>query len=1025
MTQKETDKTISIAIGLDIGAISVKLAVIVPEDIRDHINQLVDSKGSFYIADKIPRDFPTKNILMLSHYRRIHGAPIEVSLELLQEFHSSMPQSIAASICVTGSGAKKLSELLDADLVNEFKAIATGVGRFHPDVYSILELGGDSSKYIAIEVNPQREAVSIIDYGRNGDCAAGTGSFMDQQASRLLYDIEDVGEIVVAAGKSANIAGRCSVFAKSDMIHAQQKGYQPPEILKGLCEAVVRNFKGTIVKGKALGKHSVFIGGVAGNAGVVQAIRQMLNQDGDSLFVPAYHASMGAIGAALLAHSKPTDYFSERLKNAQIIQSNSDTSFPHHKPLTLEKTILLRDRVQQFSFEGKQLPVNAYLGIDIGSVSTKLVIIDSGGNLIKEIYTRTDARPVEVVKRGLKEIESELGNRVTICGVGTTGSGRELIGSLVGADTIKDEITAHKAGAMYISEKMIQQEVDTIFDIGGQDSKFISIQNGVVVDFTMNEACAAGTGSFLEEQAEKLGISIKQEFAELALSSSTPIRLGERCTVFMEKMLTPYLQQGVSKADLTAGLAYSIVLNYLNRVVRGRRIGDTIYFQGGTAYNDSVAAAFSTVLNKEVIVPPYNGVIGAIGAAILAMQKMEQRDRHSNFRGFDLNAVNYTIRNFVCRGCANHCDIQEVTVEDEKTYWGDKCSDRYRKKARVSRHAIIPDLIEFRENQLKQHSRFDGTGPVFGIPRSMYFYERLPFWSTYLSELGFKLVLSDITNKKILNDAVASAVAEPCFPIIVAHGHIQNLIDKNVEMIFQPNEINSETPTPSMESYLCPWGQTQPYVFAHVPAFQAYRDRYIAPTIHFMKGSDYVKRELRDHLKQFGISKKASDLAVDAAYQAQRTFRSALLEMGQQALNTIIESDEMAIVLIGRPYNLYDRAINLNVPTKLRQIYGVNVIPFDFLSTEHIGIDDINDSMYWNYGRKILQTAKYIKQHPNLHLIYITNFKCGPDSYVKHYVHEASGKPYIVLQFDGHGNDAGIMTRCEAYLDSKGFFKGE
>jgi predicted CoA-substrate-specific enzyme activase len=267
--------------------------------------------------------------------------------------------------------------------------------------------------------------------------------------------------------------------------------------------------------------------------------------------------------------------------------------------------------------------VEAYLGIDIGSVSTNLVVIDHEGKLLHEIYLRTQGRPIEVVSAGLKEIEEKFGDRLEVRGVGTTGSGRELVGELVGADTVNDEITAHKTGATYVCNQLGMEPVDTIFEIGGQDSKFIRLDKGIVVDFTMNEACAAGTGSFLEEQAEKLGVSIKGEFASLALASKRPARLGERCTVFMERDVTALLLKGAEVGDLCAGLAYSVALNYLNRVVRGRKIGNTIFFQGGTAYNDAVAAAFSLILQKPIIVPPHNGVIGAIGMALIASERMQ------------------------------------------------------------------------------------------------------------------------------------------------------------------------------------------------------------------------------------------------------------------------------------------------------------------------------------------------------------------------------------------------------------------
>jgi len=644
--------------------------------------------------------------------------------------------------------------------------------------------------------------------------------------------------------------------------------------------------------------------------------------------------------------------------------------------------------------------------------------------VIKEIYSRTEARPIEVVHAGLQEIQEEIGERIVVRGVGTTGSGRELIGELVGADTVNDEITAHKTGASYIGRKLIEHEVETIFEIGGQDSKFISIQDGVVVDFAMNEACAAGTGSFLEEQAERLGISIKDEFSRLALSSTGPIRLGERCTVFIEKDIIPYLQKGAQVKDLVGGLAYSIAINYLNRVVRGRHIGDVIYFQGGTAYNDSVGAAFATILDKPIIIPPHNGVVGAIGMAILARQKMTSTEEQTKFRGYSLEAVDYTIRDFTCKGCSNFCDIQEFNVEGEKTYWGDKCSEKYRKRPKVDRKPVIPDLIKFREEALyRDHDPERGGAPVIAMPRAMYFFDRFPFWNRLFSELGCRVVISDPTTKRIVNTGLEATVAEPCFPIKVAHGHVADLLSKDFDFLFIPNVINAETDTPEMESHLCPWGQTLPFVIGQSGLRDRIGDRLLAPNIHFRQGFDAVKKEMQEVWKTVGVSRRDGEKALRSAYEAQAEFDVLLVRKGEEALDTLQAAGEPGIVLLGRPYNIYDRGVNLNIPTKLRDYYGVNVIPLDFLPLRGTDIRTVNRNMYWNYGRKILQASRIVSENSSLHVIYITNFKCGPDSYVKHFVHEASGKPFLNLTIDGHSNDAGIMTRCEAYLDSKGFLR--
>ncbi len=821
------------------------------------------------------------------------------------------------------------------------------------------------------------------------------------------------------------------------MIHAQQKGYKPEEVLKGLCEAVARNFKSNIVKGKDVHGRTAFIGGVALNTGVANAVRDVFELSEDDFFVPEEGVFAGAIGASIIAAGNGNGF--DEGEFLRVLESGGGSygkSFPSWKVLTRDKVSFLRDRVKEYSFEGRTLPVNAYLGVDVGSVSTNLVLVDDNGDMIKEIYLRTQARPIEVVSNGLHALRDELADKVTIRGVGTTGSGRELVGELIGADTINDEITAHKTGATFISDTLLHKKVDTIFEIGGQDSKYIRIDDGIVTDFTMNEACAAGTGSFLEEQAEKLDINIIDEFAEKAFASKKPLRLGERCTVYMEQDVSAYMKRGAEKDDIIAGLAYSVVQNYLNRVVRGRRIGNVIFFQGGTAYNDAVAAAFSEVVGREIIVPPHNGVIGAVGAALLAKDKVISLELQTTFRGYEIENIDYSIREFTCKGCTNFCDIQEFTVEGERTYWGDKCSDKYRKRAKVPKKPVIADLMAVYDELLERDylpeaaaaAGLEIPGPPakfrIGIPRAMYFFDRHPFWSTYLRAMGMEVVISKATNKRIVHQGVEAVVSEPCFPIQVAHGHVEALLEEEgLDSILVPNVIDAETDIPEINSYVCPWGQTLPFVIRSMPSLRGREDFISAPLVHFREGEKYVEKELRSFAAKFGIGKKLHRKAVKAAYIAQETFRGAVRAEGAKALRTLDETGEQGIILVGRPYNIVDREVNLNVPGKLRDYYGANVIPIFFLDLEGIGIRDLGPNMFWNYGRKILQAARYAAQRENLHLIYVTNFKCGPDSYVKHFTGKAAVRPYLTLQFDAHGNDAGIMTRCEAYLDSKGVLR--
>jgi predicted CoA-substrate-specific enzyme activase len=1016
----------SINIGLDIGAVSLKLAAIGGEADASQFDSLAAKSATFFRA-QFPESSPFHGRpLILSRYRRIQASPIQSVFDLLQEFYEIIPEENIEGIRVTGSGSNLISKILGIYFENEFRAIAKSMGAFYPHVRSVFEMGGESSKYLRLEPTSKSKYLGIADYQTSGDCAAGTGSFIDQQASRLLYSVEDVGGAACSAVCSARVAGRCSVFAKTDMIHAQQKGYTTEQILRGLCEAVARNFKSAIVKGRKVAPPVAFIGGVALNQGVREAMRAAFKLAETDFFVPEHYAWLGAIGAAMF---EAEEFRKRTFKKIHQLQQHAAAkkSFACSEALSMENVLLLREQVKPPAFPalapGEK--IEAYLGIDIGSVSTNLVVTDREGNLLKEIYLFTEGRPIEVVNRGLQEIEAEMGEKLDIRGVGTTGSGRELIGELIGADTVNDEITAHKTGATHVCRKLKMEMVDTIFEIGGQDSKFISIRDGVVVDFTMNEACAAGTGSFLQEQAEKLGISIKQEFAQLALASATPAKLGERCTVFMERDVTALMLKGAEVGDLCAGLAYSVALNYLNRVVRGRKIGDVIFFQGGTAYNDAVAAAFSQILGKRIIVPPHNGVIGAIGMALIARDRMKDAGQPSRFRGYSLDRVNYSTRDFVCQACSNYCDMKEFTIEGQKTYWGDKCSDKFRKRARTDRHPIVDDLIDYRDKLLEE-SWLPPTGkkPTVGIPRAMFFFDRFPFWCAYFQELGYEVVTSSPTDRNITAAGEELTVAEPCFPVKVAHGHVMQLLSKGVDYVLIPNQVNAEAPASKVESHLCPWNQTLPFVLRAVPQFEEAEKKMLAPTVYFRLGRRHVEKELAEFAKEkLGISRAQNDRAVAAGFAAQQVFQEALKEAGTDALRRLLETGEPSILLLGRPYNLYDRSVNCDIPRKLRTLYGVNVIPLDFLPVDLEDISDINPNMYWHSGRRILAAARIARQHENLHLVYITNFKCGPDSYIKSFLDEASGKPSLILQFDGHSNDAGFITRVEAYLDSKGFLR--
>jgi predicted CoA-substrate-specific enzyme activase len=1001
-----------INIGLDIGAISLKLAALGSAADRDTLEAVRAAHPECRLTEWNGRP------LLLSDYRRIAGSPIQSTYDLLHELYAIVPEDRVEGMRVTGSGSRTIAKVLGLFFENEFKAIARMMGAFYPQVRTVFELGGENAKYIRLENG------GIQDYDRSGECAAGTGSFLDQQALRMQYSVEEVGGLVCEATCAARIAGRCSVFAKSDMIHAQQKGYSPAEILRGLCDAVARNYKSAIVKGRPADAPVALIGAVSQNAGVTNALREAFGLSAEHLIVPAEYAWCGAIGTAML-ESEETRKRSI-LEIHRLRQHEGETIEQDTRPLSMEHVVKLSsgaDLPVRDGPAGKPAPQTAYLGLDIGSVSTNVVLIDEFGTVIHDIYLRTAGRPIEAVQQGLDEVSRVWGDRIRILGAGTTGSGRELIAEFVGADVVNDEITAHKTGALHVSSTLGGEPVDTIFEIGGQDSKYISIENGVVVDFAMNEACAAGTGSFLEEQAEKLGIGIKGEFAKLALSSTAPTRLGERCTVFMERDVTGWLHKGETVPNLVAGLAYSIALNYLNRVVRGRKIGNVIYFQGGTAYNDAVTAAFASLLGKKITVPPYNGVMGAIGMALIARQWHQATGGATRFRGYDLHKLRMASRDFVCKACSNFCDMKEFTIEGQKSYWGDKCSDKFRKPSATGRKPVIDDLFAFRDHLLEALPVVEGGTFKVGIPRAMSSLDRLPFWRRYFAELGIATVLSPVTDPRISAAGLELAVAQPCYPVQVAHGHVKSLVDAGADYIWLPVMADAEAGDGACASHYCPWNQTLAWVLRSAPGLEAHADKFLIPTLHFRLGPEHIKKALAEAVRRLGVKRRISDRAVDAAYAEQRQFQDKLLDAGRRALSMLDMTREPGLVLAGRGYNIYDRGVNCDIPRKLRHRYGANVIPLDFLVTGREQLAPEHANMFWTSGRKILEAARIAAGRDNLHLVYITNFKCGPDSYIKAFARQAAGAPLLILQFDGHGNDAGYMTRCEAYLDSKGILR--
>ena len=960
-----------------------------------------------------------KRNVIEEHYTRTKGQPLETTIAVLSDVLTRFPVNRIRAVALTGSGGKLVAPLIGASFTNEVIAQAKATEYFYPEVRTVIEMGGQDAKLILLAPDPAQRGdgdakkIRIEDFQMNAVCAAGTGSFLDQQATRLKLTIEEFGNLALKSQNPPRVAGRCSVFAKSDMIHLQQAATPDYDIVAGLCYAVARNFKGTIGKGKDFLRPVAFQGGVAANPGVRKAFKDVLELSDNEYIVPKYFASMGAIGAVFnaiekgkgIGRFKGIQDFEEYIKSGRKKEKGLDPlSRPKNHPSQKDKT--------DYPFkEGEKTP--AYLGIDVGSTSTNVVLIDKEMRLIARRYLATAGRPIEAVRQGLLEVGEECGDKVEVIGVGTTGSGRYLTGDFVGADIIRNEITAQATAAA-----VIDPTVDTIFEIGGQDSKYIALKDGVVVDFEMNKVCAAGTGSFLEEQAERIGISIKGEFSDLALGCAGPASMGERCTVFIESDMVHHQQKGAAKDELVAGLSYSIVHNYLNRVVGDRRIGNKIFFQGGTAANLGVVAAFEKVTGKQIAVPQNHDVTGAIGVAILAMQEKDPQ-KQTNFKGFDLSKKKYTLTSFECRDCSNICDIKKVVIEGESPlYYGSRC-EKYDVNIAAKKDNPLSDLYQEREKILfssYKGKKLPEDAPSIGIPRILYMYEMYPFWKAFFNELGYKVILSAPTNREIIKEGVERIVTETCFPIKISHGHIQDLMGKGIKKIFLPSIINLK-PVKKYHSftYHCPYVQTMPYLSEAAFDFKGMGVEVLKPIIHFNKPEKLRKTEFYEFGKMLGRNKKDIDSAVLAAEQSQVDFYKKMQEKGREVLNGL---KDISLVIAGRPYNTMDNGINLELPQKLRDM-GVLAIPFDMLPVDDAIDDTLAADMYWKSGQRILSTAKIVNDNPNLYAVYLTNFGCGPDSFITHFFKDVSkGKPFLQLEIDEHSADAGAITRCEAFLDS-------
>jgi predicted CoA-substrate-specific enzyme activase len=966
-------------------------------------------------------------ILHESPYQRHFGKVEETVAALVGGLYAQFGPERIAGVAFTGSHGKLLSERVGAPY--EFEIISQVLGAVHirPDVRTVIGMGGQDTALM--QIGHTESGWELEFFNTNGPCASGTGSFLDQQAERLamaMYErrgehshrpVDTVLADFIALGmksrQPASVACRCTVFTKSDMIHLQNKGERLEDIIHGLHVGNARNYLSTIVSNRALHDPILFIGGLSLNRLQVQALQEYF----PGLEVPPRSTSIGALGAALHGLA---------LGSTAKVDPADLTAPCHHRAMAVPVGLKLELKQTEFP-QTNEVPLRrtsrrlcGTLGIDIGSTSTKYALIDERGQLVHKRYIPTQGKPVEAVQSLLEYLQAQLGSELEMVGVATTGSGRNVVGDFLRADLVIDEITAHARGAV-----AIDPTVDTIFEIGGQDSKYISIRNTHPLDFDMNKVCAAGTGSFLHELANKLGIDIVGEFQEIALAAGAPVKLAERCTVFMESDLMAYHQKGAARENLIAGLCYAIVHNYLNRVVGKRKIGRRVMFLGGPSLNQGVVAAFENVLGRGLLVPRHREVLGAYGAAVCLQERMgSAATPPSTFRGLDRAiADQMPCVEKTCQAdprCHNQCKLKIYSFDGRKSIWGGECG-RYEIARRSAERR--ENLFALRQETWEHHMagvyeplvdapmmEVDGR-PTVGMQRSLYGVQASLLWAHFFDRLGFRLVLTPPTSEEISKRGIESMAAETCYPVKVAHGHARLLVGKT-RFMFLPVPIDMPTPQPAERGYYCPMVQSNAHMVR--AALGMPEQAVLSPTLYLKSDPEMLALDLHKQIgERLGLRKAQIASALRHALEKQAEFLEMLHRKGKEFLGRL-DPHAPFVVVTGRPYNLYDERLNLRVGQSLAKI-GVAALPMDFIDVSGVDLADF-PSMYWGLGAQILRTARWIMARPNTFGLHLTNFSCGADSFIEHfYKHIMGGKASLILELDEHSAAAGVMTRLEAY----------
>lgn len=968
---------------------------------------------------------------LLLTLREAHdGAPSACAAKLVEDAQRRLGSLRCAGFALTGSGAHlETAALSGVRVLEDVPAITQGVRVLAPQAQSVIAVGAQSSYFI---IGLERQGAP--EFAMNESCAAGTGSFFEDQMNRLGLSIEDYSRIVEQAQGIPRLSGRCTVFAKTDIIHRQQEGVPEADILLGLCYAMVRTYKATIVRGMDVKPPVMLVGGVLFNEGVVRAVREVFALGPDELLAEPEFVFAQAVGAAYEA------WGARGAKPPHGGEGAADVADVHTIPAVeqlrdaLESSVVQRGLARLAPLPaGTPKPDDGFgltprpwsvdrdglvpcaLGVDVGSTSTNLVLVDLCGRVLDAQYLRTRGNPQKAVTQGLADLGSRLGGEVRVVCAGVTGSGRTLIGKLIGADMVRDEITAQARAAA-----AADPQVDTVFEIGGQDSKFISLSGGRVVDFQMNKICAAGTGSFVEEQAVRLGIPL-DEYGDLALSSQVPVDLGERCTVFVETAVNTALAEGAARRDVAAGLCLSIVRNYLHRVVVGKRVGDRVVLQGGVAYNRGIVAAFKAYFGDRVTVSPYFAVSGAVGAALLALEEAFARVSFvaPSCSGFMSNAPALDVAAFDSVSPDAASPDAGFPPTTFRGFWLERDESH-----QVDDHSAIVEQLEQTFAQTEQaylagyDPQCDPSKKTVGVPRCLMMHKLFPMANAFFRHLGFNVVISDASDEDAVHRAQRYAQGEVCFPVKLVYGHMAQLLEWGVDYVFMPRMHTIRHAVSKVRrNFACPYMQVTPRMVADAFDLEARGVELISPVLDMDFGQPALANAMLAVGKGLGRTPQETARAMLAGGFAVQKYTQKSEELGDAVLASLAP-DERAVVILTRQYNVSDPVLNMDIP-RLFAERGMRVVGLANLRALDVDVTPDHPGLCWPFGQHILAGAKLVRRDPRLFAVYLTNHGCGPDTIMTHLVaREMGDKPYLQIEADEHASKVGVITRIEAFLNS-------